>query len=356
MVLTGAVIGTLAAWLVHFGNPKNMGICVACFIRDIAGAIGLHQASVVQYIRPEIPGFILGAFIIALTNREFRPFGGSSPLTRFFLGTLVMVGALVFLGCPLRMILRLAGGDFNALLGIAGFTSGIAGGTYFLRQGFTLGRSYRQPTVNGYLLPLAAVGLITFLILQPSFIAFSEKGPGAAHAPLLIALSAGLLVGILAQRSRICLAGGLRDLILIRDPHLVIGFLSIFAFALVFNLALGNFGPAGFAGQPIAHNDGLWNFLGMALAGLGSVLLGGCPLRQTILAGEGNTDSAVTFLGMLTGAALAHNFGLAASPAGVPASGKIAVVVGLVVTIGIAFASISRVATTAKKGAMSVGA
>ena len=46
--------------------------------------------------------------------------------------------------------------------------------------------------------------------------------------------------------------------------------------------------------QPIAHTDGIWNFLGMLLAGFGCVLLGGCPLRQLVLAGEGNSDSAIT--------------------------------------------------------------
>jgi len=49
----------------------------------------------------------------------------------------------------------------------------------------------------------------------------------------------------------------------------------------------------------------------MVLVGWGSVLLGGCPLRQLILAAQGNGDSAVTVFGMLVGAALAHNFGLA---------------------------------------------
>ena len=72
----------------------------------------------------------------------------------------------------------------------------------------------------------------------------------------------------------------------------------------------------GFAGQPIAHTDGLWNALGMYLAGFGCILLGGCPLRQLILAGEGNTDSAVTVLGLMAGAAFAHNFGLASSGEG----------------------------------------
>ena len=51
ILIAGGVIGLLAALLVKFGNPVNMGICVACFYRDIAGALGLHRAEVVQYIR-----------------------------------------------------------------------------------------------------------------------------------------------------------------------------------------------------------------------------------------------------------------------------------------------------------------
>lgn len=39
---------------------------MACFERDIAGALGLHRAEVVQYIRPEIIGFVLGATLAAL--------------------------------------------------------------------------------------------------------------------------------------------------------------------------------------------------------------------------------------------------------------------------------------------------
>ena len=93
------------------------------------------------------------------------------------------------------------------------------------------------------------------------------------------------------------------------------GFLAILVVALAGNIVTGGFN-LGMAGQPIAHNDGIWNFLGMALAGCGCVLLGGCPLRQLIAASEGNTDAAVTVLGLLLGAAFAHNFGLAASPQG----------------------------------------
>jgi uncharacterized protein len=39
-IVTGVVVGVLAPVLVYLGNPGNMGICVACFSRDIAGALG----------------------------------------------------------------------------------------------------------------------------------------------------------------------------------------------------------------------------------------------------------------------------------------------------------------------------
>ena len=48
VVVAGLVIGVLAAVLQKLGNPGNMGICTACFERDISGALGLHRAAVVQ--------------------------------------------------------------------------------------------------------------------------------------------------------------------------------------------------------------------------------------------------------------------------------------------------------------------
>jgi YedE family putative selenium metabolism protein len=106
----------------------------------------------------------------------------------------------------------------------------------------------------------------------------------------------------------------------------------------------------GFASQPIAHVDGLWNFLGMALAGFGSVLLGGCPLRQLILSGEGNIDSVITVLGMVAGAAFAHNFKLASSAQGPTPFGKIAVIIGFVVVFAIAYLNIEEVSEVNIKG------
>lgn len=122
---------------------------------------------------------------------------------------------------------------------------------------------------------------------------------------------------------------------------------------LIFNLATGNF-HLSFSGQPIAHSQHLWNILGMYAVGFAAVLAGGCPLRQIILAGQGSSDSAVTFLGMLLGAALAHNFNLVGAAAkaateteaavlGGPAMpGKIAVIVCIALLFVIAAANMKR--------------
>ena len=334
IILAGLIVGAAAIVLVLLGNPANMGFCIACFLRDIAGGVKLHTAPIVQYVRPEIAGLVLGALIMALAGKEFSVRGGSSPMARFVLGFCVMVGALMFLGCPLRMVIRLGGGDGNALLGLVGFAIGIFVGTLFLRAGFSLKKSTPQPMVEGFLMPAVAVGLLVLLVGAPKLLAFSESGPGSMHAPILAALVAGLVVGALAQKTRLCMVGGIRDALLFRDFHLLSGFVAIFVAVLVGNLILGSFHP-GFAGQPVAHTDGVWNLLGMVLVGVGSVLLGGSPLRQLILSGSGNSDSSMAVLGMVVGAAFCHNFGLASSTDGPTAAGKVAVILGLVVVCAI---------------------
>jgi len=333
VIVSGLVLGAAAAILVKLGNPGNMGLCIACFERDIAGALGLHQAKPVQYLRPEILGIVIGAAIAALMSREFAPRSGSAPVVKFLLGVFMMIGALIFLGCPIRMVLRLGGGDGNALLGIAGFITGITIGVIFLRRGTALGRSYKEPYLLSVgILPLLAVAGAVFLMIRPNIFITSQKGPGSMYAPVWISLSAGIVVGILGQRSRLCFAGGLRDMMLFRSSHLLTGLVAVFLAVLVANLALRQF-HAGFANQPAAHQEYLWNFLGMMLVGLCAILLGGCPFRQLILAAQGNGDSFAAVLGMITGAAFAHNFGWAASGTGVPTAGMIAVGAGLLVCV-----------------------
>jgi hypothetical protein len=321
-----------------------MGICVACFERDIAGSLGMHRAGVVQYLRPEIIGFVLGSLLAALSFGEFRPRAGSAPIARFVLGAFAMIGALVFLGCPWRAILRLAGGDGNALLGIGGLIFGIWIGTLFLKGGYNLGRTQKTYASVGLLLPLTMLGFLALLLIYPQVqgeaksgvLFYSLKGPGAMHAPLLVSLVIGLAVGFLAQRSRFCTMGAFRDLLLFKQTHLLSGVLALLVFAFITNLIVGQFHP-GFVKQPVAHTMHLWNFLGMTLAGLAFALAGGCPGRQLFLAGEGDGDAAVFVLGMIVGAAFSHNFALASSPKGIGPHGVAAVVIGLLVCLFIGF-------------------
>ena len=351
IILVGAIIGILGPVLQKLGNPPNMGICVACFERDIAGALGLHRANIVQYIRPEIVGFVLGSTVAALIFREYKARAGSAPIVRFVLGAFAMIGALVFLGCPWRAGFRLAGGDMTALTGIFGLVIGIWVGVLFLRSGYNLGRSQKTYPAVGWIMPILMIGLLLLLIFKPVFseggpIFFSESGPGSLHAPLLASLGIGLLIGFLAQRTRFCTMGAVRDVILMRDFHLLSGLLAFIGFAFLTNLLLGQF-KLGYTAMPIAHSSWLWNILGMVLAGLAYALAGGCPGRQLFLSGEGDGDSAIFVLGMITGAGIAHNFSLAAKAdslvdgvlkvGGISTFGMVAVILGLIVCLAIGF-------------------
>lgn len=339
VILCGLLVGTAAVVLTKLGNPGNMGFCIACFLRDIAGALGLQGASTtndagetlrtLSNFRPEIVGLIAGACIMALAGKEFKPKGGSSPFTRFLLGMVVMVGALVFLGCPLRMVIRIGGGDLNAIIGLGGFIVGILVGILFLKNNFSLGRAYKQGKAEGLAFPVIMVALFV-LSLVGSVLYVSAAAPGNKAAPWIVALIVAIIVGALAQKSRLCMVGGIRDAVLFKEFGLLAGFGGVLVAVLVGNALQGTLNW-GMEGQPVAHTEWLWNFLGMAIVGWGSCLLGGCPLRQLILAGEGNTDSAITVFGMIVGGGLAHTLKTASSGAGAGANGPAATIICLVI-------------------------
>ena len=154
---------------------------------------------------------------------------------------------------------------------------------------------------------------------------------------MLLSIPIGLGIGYLAQRSRMCFVGGIRDYILVRDKVLLRGFISFFISAwLLYSLFffLGVIDPRlsyyGSNGRPAAvHLEsgasappqgaeastpgrGLdrvfslppkMNMLALQffLSGFGlgflSILANGCPMRQHILAAQGNLDSMAYLLG-----------------------------------------------------------
>ena len=353
LIVAGLIFGVLTAVLAFAGNPANMAICAACFIRDVAGSLKLHSAEPVQYFRPEIVGMVVGAFLIAIATKEYRSTAGSSPMVRFALGFIMMIGALVFLGCPLRMVIRMAAGDLNAWIGLIGFVLGTGTCAFFLNKGFSLGREYDTGKAAGAVLSVVLTLLFILAISGLIAVAASEKGPGSMHAPWILALVVALVIGALAQKTRLCFASGFRNAWLMRDFTMLLPIAGIFVIMLVYNIATGNF-HLSTAGQPIAHSQQLWNILGLYAVGFAAVLAGGCPLRQMIMAGQGSSDAAVTFLGLLVGAAFAHNFGWAGAAAaaatdttpavaGGPAlAGQVALVVCIVVLFIIAGVNIQK--------------
>lgn len=329
VLVAGLGLGVLGVLLSVWGNPQNSGICVSCFIENSSGALGLHANQRMQYLRPELIGFVLGSVVCAMSFREFRSRGGSAPMARLVSGAFLIVGSAVFIGCPIKLFLRLTAGDLTAVAGVIGLVVGVGAGLKGLSRGVDLGRSRKEQGATGMLVPAGFVILFVFLMARPSFVFFSERGSAAQHAPMFLSLAVGLVLGAFAQRSRFCITGSLRDALLMgRRSPLFWGLGAFVVGAFVTSIVTGQVN-VGYYGQPGAHLEYLWSFLGMLLVGWLSVLIGGCPFRQLIKAGEGDADAGLAVVGMLLAGGLVQSWDIAATAAGVSLSGKIAVLCGL---------------------------
>jgi uncharacterized protein len=341
-----AALGALAALLVLLGNPGNMGLCGACFARDVAGALRLHAGPAV--FRPEVPGLVLGALAWCLASGRHVGRSGSNAVARFVLGVAMAFGALVFLGCPFRLLQRLGGGDLAAWLALPGFLVGVGLGRWFERRGYSIGKTHEVPLAVGLLGPIVVVVALVCFVAGSSATGNVLAGPGPgdagppAHAPWLVALGIGSIAGALLSATGFCGVNAARQVFGGPRPMLVAAALLVLAYALVLTIG-GRFAP-GLTEQPIAHQEWLWNTLALALVGLTGALCGGCPVRLIVLTGEGNGDAFVAVMGLGVGGALAHSLGIAAAPAtaaaaGGPAfAGKLVVVVALVLVTAYAAA------------------
>lgn len=336
-IISGAVLGIVAAFLAYAGNPANMGICAACFLRDTSGALGFHSVQTLQYLRPELIGLVLGGFLASLFwTKEFAPKNSTATFSSFFLGVFAMIGALVFLGCPWRAFLRLGGGDMTAIAGFLGLAAGVGIGLFFKKNGYKVDESVSISKNMGFLPVIFSVLLLLALVFglkigENGALFSSVKGPAAQHAALVISLIGGLVVGVFMQKSKFCSVGAFARAYK-GDFSMFWGVVAIIAFATIANLALGQY-KFGFEAQPIAHNDFVWNFLGMVLAGLCFSLSEGCPGKHLVQMGTGNLHSGIFIIGMMAGAGFAHNFLLASSPAGITPYAPWAVGLGFVFAV-----------------------
>lgn len=336
-IISGAVLGIVAAFLAYAGNPANMGICAACFLRDTSGALGFHSVQTLQYLRPELIGLVLGGFLASLFwTKEFAPKNSTATFSSFFLGVFAMIGALVFLGCPWRAFLRLGGGDMTAIAGFLGLAAGVGIGLFFKKNGYKVDESVSVSKNIGFLPVIFSVLLLLALVFglkigENGALFSSVKGPAAQHTALFISLIGGLVVGVFMQKSKFCSVGAFARAYK-GDFSMFWGVVAIIAFATIANLALGQY-KFGFEAQPIAHNDFVWNFLGMVLAGLCFSLSEGCPGKHLVQMGTGNLHSGIFVIGMMAGAGFAHNFLLASSPAGITPYAPWAVGLGFVFAV-----------------------
>lgn len=336
-IISGAVLGIVAAFLAYAGNPANMGICAACFLRDTSGALGFHSVQTLQYLRPELIGLVLGGFLASLFwTKEFAPKNSTATFSSFFLGVFAMIGALVFLGCPWRAFLRLGGGDMTAIAGFLGLAAGVGIGLFFKKNGYKVDESVSVSKNIGFLPVIFSVLLLLALVFglkigENGALFSSVKGPAAQHAALFISLIGGLVVGVFMQKSKFCSVGAFARAYR-GDFSMFWGVVAIIAFASIANLALGQY-KFGFEAQPIAHNDFVWNFLGMVLAGLCFSLSEGCPGKHLVQMGTGNLHSGIFVIGMMAGAGFAHNFLLASSPVGITPYAPWAVGLGFVFAV-----------------------
>ncbi|MGE3881462.1 MAG: YedE family putative selenium transporter [Planctomycetota bacterium] len=327
-----AAVGVIAALLVAAGNPGNMGLCGACFLRDLAGALGFFQAPAPRIFRPELTGIVMGALLCVLARRRYAARSGSFAASRFMLGVLMAQGALVFLGCPFRMLQRLGGGDLNAWLALPGFVAGVFVATRFERRGYSIGKTSPVTAPIGLWTHFVFLGLLVLFLTGG---ALSGPGPGnadsPAHAAWSVSLVLGLGAGAILSLTGFCAISAARQLFLPKRRMSLAAGLLILAYAAT-AFATGN-AKWSFDGQPIAHTDLLWNALGLALVGLCGALAGGCPVRQLVMAGEGNGDAFVCVMGLVVGGALAHTLGIASTPAGASDAGRIATLAGLSIAL-----------------------
>ena len=339
---TGSIIGAGGVILGAAGNPEHVGMCISCYISNLAGSLGLHNNTLSQFPRPELIGILLGAYGVSLIRKQHHPRVTGDLMIRFIIGFAIMIGCAVFTGCPLRALFRVGFGDFTVLIGISGLIAGVWLGTYFEKGGFYLKGVIEDQTEGGsWILPLIGGIIFIDLIFGGTGLQLSKKGIGAVHAPILLSLIFGIIIGALGQRSRYCTTAGIKNFILGRDIHIISGIMAVVFSAACVSVIMGDY-LVGFLNYPGTHPEYIWDFVSMYLVGLGAALVDGCPFRIVIRAGRGDTGTIPVLMGMILAGGMTETLDIASSSTGISKHGKIAVLIGILVLVLFGLSRIRR--------------
>ena len=149
---------------------------------------------------------------------------------------------------------------------------GICIGIVFLRRGFDLKRSYPARTLEGTTLPAVMTGLL--LLVLPRSVPCSisvRRAPARSTRRSSSALVIAIVVGALAQKSRLCMVGGIRDTIMLRDCAPAVGLHRDLRRRARREPHPRQFQAAASTSSPSPTAAHLWNLLGMAARRLGLV-------------------------------------------------------------------------------------
>ena len=293
--LWGAVIGLIAVWLQSSATRQTWGICVACFERDVAGGLGLHRAAIVQYLRPEIMGAGVrpagrrhrhAGIQTARGFRTHRPFCPRHDSCH---------GRIGVPRCPWRAISARRRRRKRHPLALPAWPRGSVWDALF-KKAIPLVAATARASSPGHSSPSSPSACSFFL---PHFPAnpgrrkaapcSTREGPLAHSTPLHRFAGAGLHNRHFRAAQPFLHDGAFRDL-LFRYTHLRRGWRPCSPPHWV-NALTGGL-KFGFEGQPVAHSDFLWNYLGMVTAGLAFALAGGHPGRQLFMAGKATATPA----------------------------------------------------------------
>ena len=141
----GIVAATAAVCAQVFGSfhpPQAYGVCIVCHTRDLVNVLfsqtswyGAAVSTVaIKGLVLTTVGLLLGATFMALVNREWKLRVVENVPLAFVCGFIVMTAGLVISGCPMRLLLRSAYGDFGAFAAVFTLVAGIFLGTTLLKR------------------------------------------------------------------------------------------------------------------------------------------------------------------------------------------------------------------------------